>query len=94
MLTDKQIDEIDYMAAQEQMWSDRHYAEPRIKPDTVRALTTELKRHRRMIAAVRDAWLDEGDYPMQHREASEWVRTNWPTLTTALERLAQNSEWE
>jgi len=35
MLSDKQIDEIDYLAAQEKMWSDRHYADRHIKPNTV-----------------------------------------------------------
>jgi hypothetical protein len=29
-----------------------------------------------VIAAVREAWLDEGNEPMKHREPSEWVRAN------------------
>ena len=92
MLTDTQIDEIDYLAAYEKTWNTTRYKALPLTPDTVRVLTTELKRQRRMIAAVREAWLDEGDYPLEHRAASERVRNNWPNLAAALERLAQNSE--
>ena len=73
MLTDKQIDEIDYLAAQEKTWNSRLYKDLRLTRDTVRSLTIELKRQRRMIAAVREAWLDEGNYPMEPRAASAWV---------------------
>ena len=92
MLTDKQIDEIDYLAAREKHWDMGQYDALQIKPDMVLQLTTELKRQRRLIAAVREAWLDEGDFPLQHRGASEWVRGNWPRLALALDRLTQNDE--
>ena len=82
MLTDKQIDEIDYLAAGEKHWSNWRYNDLPLKPDTVRTLTTELKRQRRLMAAVREAWLDEGEHAMQHREASAWVRANWPSLAS------------
>jgi hypothetical protein len=93
MLTDTQIDEIDYLAAQEKYWNFDAYIGCGVTPDTVRSLAKELKRQRRMLAAVRAAWLEDGDDPMEHREAAAWVRTNWPSLAAALERLAQNSEW-
>jgi len=93
MLTDTQIDEIDELAAQEKTWNCRLYKDLRLTPDTVRSLTIELKRQRRLIATVREAWLDEGDYPLDHRAASAWVRNNWPILAAALERLAQHSAW-
>ena len=93
MLTDKQIDEIDELAPQEKMWNFDAYPRHGITPDTVRSLTIELKRQRRLIAAVRHAWLDERDHPLMQHAASEWVRGNWQDLAVAPERLAQNDEW-
>ncbi len=46
MLTDKQIDETDYLTAQEKTWNANAYKGCQLTPYTVRALTIELKRQR------------------------------------------------
>lgn len=40
------------------------------------------------VSAVVRAWTDPGPQPGYHRQWMERVRTEWPTLGSALDRLA------
>lgn len=39
--------------------------------------------------AIARAWTDEGRSPRQHRATQRMLRSQWPALANAVERLAQ-----
>ena len=70
---------------------------------SIEDLVRELEQQYERITTVQHLWTADGnqllppradgDHPLLYREASEWVRTHWPSLAAALEGLTPTNEW-